>query len=384
MRKIFIIFGSLLVFLAAGEIFVRIFLNPLIPFYIIDKETLLPILTPNSKGYVNNGCYRNFVEINSVGFHDFEFQEEKPENTFRIVILGDSFTEARQVSRDESFFNLLEKKLNENLNIGKKFEVYSFGHSGNGTFLNNLYLKKYALKYKPDLVIDMFFRNDVIDDSKELCESYPSNILCRQFIYPKFDNSGKVDFSGDEIDLSKKIQSHLFIKKIISKSSLASFLVERYIIMKGHLQFMIRYIAAGGKNPDPFGEMYSLNYSENYQKAWLNEEALLKSIRDISSGAGSKFLLVSVAIESFLPEKLEQKQPKANMDFDKPEELLEEISQRNDFSYLDLAPSLEERVQRGESPTSFPRDDHWNKTGHQWAAETIFEYLKSHTDLLSK
>src|SRR6266852_4603823 len=46
---------------------------------------------------------RQYVRINSHGFRDRERSFEKPPNTFRIAILGNSWTEALQVPLDKTF-----------------------------------------------------------------------------------------------------------------------------------------------------------------------------------------------------------------------------------------------------------------------------------------
>jgi hypothetical protein len=53
------------------------------------------------------------VAFNSRGFHDVEHSQPKPPGTRRIVLVGDSFSEALQVNLDETYFRRLEKKLNQ-------------------------------------------------------------------------------------------------------------------------------------------------------------------------------------------------------------------------------------------------------------------------------
>lgn len=121
-------------------------LNPLISYE----------LTPNFKG-VYAGSY---VSINSQGMRDFEYSTNKSDDTFRIIILGDSFTFGEGVAQDSNYPTLLEKKLNSYI-YKKKYEVLNFGVSGYNTIQEAELLKNKSLKYNPDLVIVGYFIDDV-------------------------------------------------------------------------------------------------------------------------------------------------------------------------------------------------------------------------------
>src|ERR1700683_3687347 len=53
-------------------------------------------LRPGAEGVVVDEV-RQYVSINSHGFRDYERSYEKPPNTVRIAVLGNSWTEALQV-----------------------------------------------------------------------------------------------------------------------------------------------------------------------------------------------------------------------------------------------------------------------------------------------
>ena len=110
------------------------------------------------------------------------------------------------------------------------------------------------------------------------------------------------------------------------------------------------------------------------------EEKLLSEMKKTSEENGAEFLLVSLT-EGFrlYPDLMEKKnfpkEFKDKLDFDKPEALLKEISERNKFYYLPLLTLFKERAKHSSESTVFPCDGHWNETGHLWAAEEIFKYL---------
>ncbi len=71
---------------------------------------------------------RNLVETNNLGFHDRE--RDTTNSNYRILFLGDSFLEGRQVPTEKLFTMRLEKKFVEG---GQKIETINGGVPGTGT-----------------------------------------------------------------------------------------------------------------------------------------------------------------------------------------------------------------------------------------------------------
>ena len=92
------------------------------------------------------------VRTNQLGFRDRERSLEKPANTERIIVTGDSFTEALQVTQKETFTQLAEERLNTDRR-GGRVEVLNFGMSGAHPIQQLLMLKNRALDFAPDAVI---------------------------------------------------------------------------------------------------------------------------------------------------------------------------------------------------------------------------------------
>src|SRR5687767_4402443 len=113
---------------------------------------------------------RSYVRINSDGLRDREHTKSKPAGTFRIAILGDSYSEALQVDMEESYWALLEKKLQEcGAFGGRKIEINNFGVSGYGTAQELLTLRERVWDYSPDLVmLQLTTNNDISDNVRSL------------------------------------------------------------------------------------------------------------------------------------------------------------------------------------------------------------------------
>jgi len=92
------------------------------------------------------------IHINSLGFRGDEIAVKKPENTYRIVILGGSTVLNREVSFEKNAARLLEKKLRTEY-PDKKIEVINAGKDG---YNSEHSLIQYLFNIKdlsPDLVV---------------------------------------------------------------------------------------------------------------------------------------------------------------------------------------------------------------------------------------
>src|SRR5215510_907252 len=76
--------------------------------------------------------------INSHGLRDREYDYAKPPGTFRILALGDSYTEGLQFDLEQIWPKMLERRLNTR-GGGFKYEVINAGRSGMGTGIEYLY-----------------------------------------------------------------------------------------------------------------------------------------------------------------------------------------------------------------------------------------------------
>lgn len=96
---------------------------------------------------------------NKDGLRDHDRPLEKPENTFRILGLGDSFTEGVGAQYDEMYLTLLEGGLNQSIG-GKTFDVIKAGVAGYDPKSERKYLEHYGYKYNPDLVLVAYSGTD--------------------------------------------------------------------------------------------------------------------------------------------------------------------------------------------------------------------------------
>ncbi len=111
------------------------------------------------------------ILYNKDGFRDRDYSFKKPDNVFRILIVGDSQTFGHGIDRLEDTY---PKKLETSLNAAagsKKFEVLSFARPGWNSDSHLQYLYKKGLSYQPDLIILSLYHNDILPPAYFDCDS---------------------------------------------------------------------------------------------------------------------------------------------------------------------------------------------------------------------
>jgi lysophospholipase L1-like esterase len=99
------------------------------------------------------------VRANSLGFRGPEISLEKPADTIRIGVFGDSSSFGWGVNQDETFSSLLQSLLSQKF-PGRKFEVANFAIPGDSSEYGKLILEKFVPQYKMDMLILGFGAND--------------------------------------------------------------------------------------------------------------------------------------------------------------------------------------------------------------------------------
>ncbi|MFP6769084.1 MAG: SGNH/GDSL hydrolase family protein [Planctomycetaceae bacterium] len=113
----------------------------------------------NPRGYFDD---RDGVEmrVNGVGLRGPEIASQKPEGTLRLLGLGDSFTFGVGVRDDDTFLRRLETRLSARTSC----QVLNAGTQGYNTHDQQLVLEDRWLGFKPDIVLVVFYLNDVYRD----------------------------------------------------------------------------------------------------------------------------------------------------------------------------------------------------------------------------
>lgn len=147
--KILTVWGLMGIFVLLFEVFFRIF-----PVY--DTLALNPGVKFFWPDYVN-------YPLNNLGYRDRPFNLNKDPQSYRIMVVGDSFTEGVGSTRQETFSGVLERTLNKRLqalNCSKQVEVFNLGRCGVNTVEEVQLISQESTILKPDLIILAYVLND--------------------------------------------------------------------------------------------------------------------------------------------------------------------------------------------------------------------------------
>ncbi len=348
-----------------------------------DVETGLRTFPPNASIQFREACLTNTIVTNSLGFHAREYPIEKPAGVYRIVIVGDSFVEADQVTVDKTYPALLEAKLNARKD-GKKYQVIALGVSGNASYANLQYLKTYGLQFKPDLIIDSFHSNDVLADFYR-----PDNPSAAA----PHDEAGNLVATAPAgpTTFTQKIKNYL--KSWVKKSNVILLAYSKYLdwqtTRNARPSVSPQATTSGSGAASPTNdkamtidnEILLAKVPDFYQKAWHLQEGIFKAFQDTARVAGAKFMIVSMAEAQFThadyrKEFLAEFEHPEFIDPEMPNRQLTTISKNLGVPYLSVQKSFTQRsAQQPTLRTVWPCDGHYNETGHQWTADVLYDFI---------
>ena len=300
---------------------------------------------PPHVSLVNYYENKNVVETNNLGFHDRERQATN--DNYRILFIGDSFVEARQVDTKNLFTILLENKFSQD---GKKIETINGGVPGTGTAYQYVLWKEF---FEPSIKVDhlvlcLFMGNDLTDNNPELKLS----------TFGDSDNSFFVDSEGNIIDTRKKVGP---LKKTIN------YVRDHSVLMDSLYEGAYRIKKT--REEEPAGAPATEGGRVDSSSAWQSSEqgtiALIKRWK--SELADKKIPFDVVLIDQ--PGKVYNK---FQLDFINE---LQQTCTRDHIDYL--------RLKLTEDPyQSYSFDGttlgHFNYKGHELAADELYDYFRTH------
>lgn len=329
-----------------------------------DDELVGKRLVPNQSGWfvTDSKEYFTWIDVNSGGWRESKHSLEKPEDIYRILVIGDSFVENFQVPLEQTFFKQLEKGFNN-------IEVVAMGLGDSGTAQQYILLKEFGLAYQPDLIIHFFFTgNDVKNNSLQL-QGDPH----RTYFTLEKEGLKLQPFKTRTSIPGNRVKS--FLKNNIRTLELLLNIKDKILTsLSSPAGYPIDY------------HVYDKNYSQEYKKAWETTKRLILQSRTEAEDAGAEYILVSSAnneqVNQDVWESLKLEYPalqNADIDLEKPDKVLKEFCQEEDLNCLFMLPYFKDyRNKHSGETTHYLLDGHWNETGTDLVADFLVANLEDY------
>lgn len=374
------------VFLLLGEVSLRIYYG----FFEKGGNIWLPddflglTHAPNYRFIYTEDFSKEFAiarKTNHLGLVGEEIIFRKPKDVFRILILGDSFTEGMHVREGKNFCEQLQNLLNSNAHSATKhFEVINAGVAGYSPISEYLFFKRDLVKLSPDIVILELFPNDVFEDNKVGAMSVIGQdglpVKINRFFMGKYldrrYNVKQIEIPNAFFYKFKKyLQNKSMLFRTISRAAVKplkkSRLHKKYTflpVFDDHNQFFVI-------------QEYNLLYKNiNFRETALNKtKKYILAIKDLAAKNNAIFFMFYIPHEAQL--KLARYGDHSSIFRFPPNtyfnEKLHELSLEKNIGFLDLLPLFEEHK---NDALYYNKDGHTTETGHYLIAEALFGYIK--------
>jgi lysophospholipase L1-like esterase len=261
---------------------------------------------------------------NSLGFRDVEHSLEKPEGTFRILGLGDSFTYGVGVAFEETYLYKLEEMLNNREGEHPTVEIIKAGIPRFFPEAERLLLEYYGLDFKPDLILIGFLPNDIIDTSLGIDAV-------------RMSESGYLVKTGEIGEIASWLYVHSQVFRIIFR------------------QYISLTQGKSSSTPDQLSEIDRLKVERKIATEYTR-------IIELANQIDAKTVLIHIP----------QQGPWDDYAHGVASKLAEWSSSHN-LIFIDVLPAMEKVSQN--QVLYWQEDGHSNGAGHKVIAETIFSAL---------
>ena len=315
-----------------------------------------------------------WIRINRYGFRDRDWPE-KPAGTWRIAVLGDSFTAAVQVPLEQTWWQQVMSRLNDCGYRDRPVEILNFAVSGYGTAQQLETLRHHVAQHTPDEIWLTFFPgNDITDNHPELNDD-----PLRPYLRPVGD-AWQMDYGFRELPEYRSKNAwwgHVYYTYLIHARVVQGLALVRSFIKQG-----IRFHSADRMwewEPGIDARVYAPPVEPAWQEAWEATRRLLQMVRNEAASLDTELRVLGLSTGAQLytsDERIDMLLERLGVpDPFYPNWQLARFAAQDGYDYIDLARPLAERA--GHDGTVFhgfgdaDGMGHWNADGHAAAADLL-------------
>ncbi len=343
--------------------------------------------TPNFKGVIEDPNFQQEITLNSLGMHDTEHSLEKPPNTSRILLLGDSFIQAVQVSEAETAHQILENYLNTQQEADyPTIEVLSSGVINWGTNQQLLYYREQGHLFQPDLVLLVFYIGNDFSDN------LPGNAITTNGFncYAPYFSTCNNTLNPESLSYAPGI-SHLQNNCSALRRTWINSIGQLFQYSRLYQQLEPLIVATyprqqfGDKLPSAFSALYFPSSEAELEQAWQITQATLAQLKQEVEADGRQFAVVlispdiTVKLGALSPAEqtavLKDDPILAEAQADRPNQRMATFLNSQNIPFVDLAPAMIEYLATNPTLLYIPGDGHWTVEGNRVAAEIMTHWL---------
>ena len=324
-------------------------------------------------------------KINSHGFRDRERALNKPPGVYRIAVLGDSGTEARQVDMDKTYTSLAEKELNRRHCFGEgEVEVLNFGVPGYGTGQELLLLRDRVWKFSPDMIVlQVFTGNDIFNNHRALNVSTPD--LAPYFLL----KDGKLTLDDSFRQAPAFNPTRIKLKGIAADITNSSVLLQmlyklrRMGAQRADMARMDAKASAASNAPPPDYQRYLAFLPPTIPsmvEAWQVTDALIAEFgKEVRSHHAPLLIMLTPTKHQTYTDPKEEEEYRAKYKIDSLEyadDRIEQQARASGIPVLRMTQPLKEELKRTGAPlagfaNTAPNEGHLNERGHAVVAREL-------------
>jgi lysophospholipase L1-like esterase len=333
--------------------------QPLDAAYVWTDGTLRHL--PSFRYVYTRAGFANEVRYNAIGLRGPDPAPAKGEGALRLLLLGDSFVEGKQVGENEVLTAVLERLASAQ---GRRIEVINAGVGGYGTSDELLLWERVAAALRPDVVLVAFFPNDV------------RNNLERGW----FDlHEGRVVHVA-EPPRPRVRWLYEAQKFLVSRSHLAYLVKSSMLTLSGAAPDRREEALAAPRGPLVEDEdAFLVEPAPRLARGWTLTFALLGELARRVEASGARYAVVLVPNRYQVDAALWRRHAQAleldeeAFDLETPQRRFAEWSRATGIAVVDLLPELRRR--NVDNTFYYEQDAHWNAEGHRVAAEELLAEL---------
>lgn len=349
---------------------------------------------PNADGWFSTDEYDVHLQYNSRGIRGPELPYDKPSGTYRVVLFGDSFIEGYSVNREDRVAEQLEKTLAAQ-DPSRKYEVVALGTAGYSTDQELLWLESEGVKYHPDVVVTMFYMNDVWFNGQSKYWRGEKPVFVIENGALKLTNVPVPDTRPAGDKKKEKKQSGGIKHWLLANSKIVALLsrsLENSSALRGTAT-RLGLIAPREKEGEEESGPHVADELSVFQKfeppatqyGWQMTDALLDKMKTVSNDAGAKFIAFHIPFkgvvyqEDWGPILAKLGIAQDQLDPNRVKQHFDAVCMRHKLDCIEPTAEYKQvAAERAKAGTRlyYVQDNHWNPGGHALAAEILARHIR--------